>query len=105
MAEEQPYQWRQLIPDALPGKTLFEHPDDVRPSANERLWEILQVILPNGDIGALGIPGAWGQPLEEAMLAAAREVCVEEAGQDGTTDDEGGGTISVLTRDYRIEKR
>ena len=102
-ANEESYPWKSLIPDALPGKPLYEHPEDVRPGGDERIWEILNVILPNGDIGALGICGPWGEPLYESLLAAARERCVTEAGKNGTTGE--GGTISVLTRDYRIEKR
>lgn len=98
--ERTAYSWVAFAEGSLPGEMLCEHPDDVRPGASERLWEILQLIVPNGDIVTVGIPGPAGEPFDEQRLADARHACMRAV---AAADGEGPERVSILNREYRIE--
>lgn len=88
----------------LPGETLFEHPSDVKPSVDERVIEVLYVVLPDGDMGFISIFAPWGAPLRPEVQKEREEAAIAAAGRE-FADEEGPREPSVLERRFRIERR
>ena len=96
------YICRRLRAEALPGKILYDHPADTTLEAHQRIWRVLQAIMPNGDIQPIGVAGPWGEAYDEQAFDAAAERCLAQAAAD---EDAEAAAISVLTREYRLEAR
>lgn len=90
----------KLTAEALPGEPLFDHPADVAPTERTRIWEVLQVIMPSGELELYGVPGEWGAPYREQQFAGARErTLLRLAAEAG----ESPHAFTLLGRECRLE--
>lgn len=85
---------------------VFDHPSDVRVGPYQRLVERLEVVLPQGDIGTLDIPGDLGEPFDESRFARRRQEVLRQAMRelDPERDDEerGAAALGVFGRSYAL---
>lgn len=91
-------------PDEIPGEVLYEFPGDVVPDENTRIIRVLRVIRPDGEYGSLLVMGAWGERYSEEAFSE-REALVLAEGAKRFADAQGPRALSVMEREYRIERR
>lgn len=92
-----------LEPDRLPGEILFEHPQDVAAASRTRLWEVHEVLMPDGDVRWAGLAGEWGRAYDVERFRRLRARLLDHLTRLGR-DDGYSGTACILGTQYRLER-
>lgn len=93
-------------PDDVDEIPVFEHPSDVRVGPLQRLVERLEIVLPQGDMGTMDIPGDLGEPFDESRFARRRQEVLQEAVRaldpEGAGEEPDAAALSVFGRSYAL---